>query len=340
MVETMRVIFAKMGRFFFLLLVLTIVEKTVENCGVPNITSSNLMTRDVFDGEFPWQVHVRPDFGRFCSGTIIAECWIVSSANCFTEMTTTIVIETKDVDINMQERVYPIRRLIRHSDYNGTSLENSLALMEVSGPIAFDEYVMSACFPDDERLEFDRFVNCLVIIVEEITQGGPGDAERVLKKILFNHTVPCPNNNLTDIICATASNKDISDCTVNSGDPLMCQYARTNVWTVVGIAALEETVCNSTVIFARTASYITWVKESTELEGKPFIPNLNSEEESTQDASNNKNHANNNVYYEETPSEDCDENIDSRALNKEKKLEAVEMMALFFTQALFIILAI
>ncbi|XP_073413834.1 chymotrypsinogen A-like [Dendrobates tinctorius] len=335
----MRVIFAKMGRFFFLLLLVAIVEKTVENCGVPNIISSNLMTRDVFNGEFPWQVHVRPDFGRLCSGTIIAELWIVSSANCFTEMTSTIVIETKDVDINTQERIYPITRLLRHSDYNGTSLENSLALMEVSDPIAFDEFVMSACFPDDELLKTDRFVNCLVTTVEEITQGGPGDAEWVLKKILFNPTVPCPNKNLTDIICATASNGDISDCTVNSGDPLMCQYARTKVWTVVGIAALEETNCNSTVIFARIASYITWVKESTELEGKPFIPNLNSEEELTQDESNNKKLANS-VYYEETPSEDYDENIDSRPLNKEKRLEAGEMMALFFTQALFIILAI
>ncbi|KAM4040485.1 chymotrypsinogen A-like [Anomaloglossus baeobatrachus] len=329
-----------MGRFLFsLLVIVTIVQKTYENCGVRNIT---LLTSDVSNGEFPWQVQIRPDSGRFCSGTILSEFWIVSSANCFTETTNTILMETGDMSINTQESVSPIRRLIRHSDYNGTSLENSLALLESSNLISFNQFVMPACFPDDELLDINLFVNCLVTIVEESTQGGSADAETVLKKIRFNPTETCSINNLTDIMCATASNAETSDCMVNSGDPLMCQYRRNNAWTVVGIAALEETNCNSAVIFARTASYITWVKESTELEGKPFTPDLNSAQ-SAGDAPNIQNLPNNSVYYnDEPPSEEYDEKPDIKSLNKARKLETEEMMVLFlfYTQTLFIILTI
>ncbi|XP_075720596.1 inactive serine protease 54-like isoform X2 [Rhinoderma darwinii] len=343
-----------MGRFFYLLLLIW----ANLGCGVRKITSSHFMEHEASSGEFPWQVFLKPDSGRICSGTIIAEFWILSSAQCFTETTTTILMEAGELNLGFQGKVYPIRKLIRHTDYDGTSSNNTLALLETTNPIMFNDMVLPACYPEDDLLDADLLVNCWVTTMKESTQDGSDNTASVLKKIQFVPIQPCPINNVTDIICATASNVGISDCTVNSGDALMCQYVTNKAWIVVGTAAIEKTDCNTTVIFTRTASYITWLKESTETEGKPIIPETNSEDltektsnedlaDLTEGTLKEEDPVHYTVYsHEEIPSIERTEvriqehSTVKQAPNKESKLETEKMLtiSLFYTQAFLVFL--
>ncbi|XP_071996788.1 inactive serine protease 54-like [Engystomops pustulosus] len=261
-----------MGRFFFLLLlILTLLGKTHEDCGVRKTTSHNAMENEASSGEFPWQVFLKPDSGRLCLGTIIGEYWILSSAQCFTETTTTIVMKAGELNLDFQGKVYPIRKLIRHGGDNEVSADFPLALLETSEPIAFNDMVLPACYPSDELLDVNHLVNCWVTTMKETTQDKPENTSNVLKKIQINPLQPC-DLNMTKVICASTRNAE--NCTVSSGDALMCQCVRNKAWAVVGIAAAEKTDCGTSMLFARTASYITWLKESTEKEGKPIIPQI------------------------------------------------------------------
>lgn len=80
-------------------------------------------------------------------------------------------MEAGELNLVFEGKVYPIRKLIRHADYNETSLDNTLALLETSEPIMFNDTVLPACYPDDDLLDVSHLVNCWVTTMNKRTQG-------------------------------------------------------------------------------------------------------------------------------------------------------------------------
>ncbi|KAM8945473.1 inactive serine protease 54-like [Pelodytes ibericus] len=241
-------------------------------CGVRKDIAFSSNPFDASLGEFPWQVSVQLGEENICSGTIISEFWIVSAAQCLTELQSALVVEVGVINLNIKGRVYPVKTFVRHREYNADMSHNNIGLLESSQRIQFNDVVQPACYPEDHLLQIDQLTNCWVTSWREQTQASD-DVLTVLQKMAVIPTEPCHFNNMQFIMCAKANDAaDMSDCTVDSGDSLVCQYGENKAWTLVGIVSIASSECDSKIIFARTASYITWIKENTATEGKPVIP--------------------------------------------------------------------
>ncbi|XP_075450870.1 chymotrypsinogen B-like isoform X2 [Ascaphus truei] len=232
------------------------------------------MGNDVALGEFPWQVSLKLGPNHFCSGTIVSDFWVMSSAQCLTSKNTTLIMEVGVINLSISGRVYSISKVVPHTEYNTETSDNNIALLKTTDRITFNDLVQPACFPEDHLLDFDELKNCRVTGWRKKKKDS-SNIETVLQKLSIVPIVPCYVKNMPDVMCANVGEvPGSSDCTVDSGDSLVCQYWGNNAWTLCGVVSMAVSTCEDTIIFARTARYITWMKEVTAMEGKPLIPEI------------------------------------------------------------------
>lgn len=91
----------------------------------------------------------------FCGGTIIHFQYILSASHCFVQdygVTKNIYARVGDWKTNMvgetiYEDNYGILKIIKHPQYNPTTYENDIALLQTDRPILFSRGVGPACLP-------------------------------------------------------------------------------------------------------------------------------------------------------------------------------------------------
>merc|ERR1712018_885036 len=92
--------------------------------------------------EFPWQILMRKS-GRFaCGGILINENWVLTAAHCVSSSTYGLELlagrhqlcTSSCPDEGSTEQRRTVKRVIRHEDYNSRTIDNDVALLEVTKP--------------------------------------------------------------------------------------------------------------------------------------------------------------------------------------------------------------
>ncbi|MCB0116856.1 MAG: trypsin-like serine protease, partial [Caldilineaceae bacterium] len=103
-------------------------------------------------GEWPWQALVNANDGQYtylCGGSLIAPQWVVTAGHCVSSGSTVyapsqmrVVLGEYLRNTNDQTEQFPqVSQVIRHPNYNSSSLDYDIALLRLSSPATLNAYV-------------------------------------------------------------------------------------------------------------------------------------------------------------------------------------------------------
>lgn len=165
-------------------------------------------------------------------------------------------------DHHWQER--KVARCFIHPEYDGVKHFNDIALLELEYPLSINERVRPALLPrqgEELNMELESSYYATVI-------GWGATETNKSSVVLLEAQVPIEDPQLCSTIkrdyprsiCAGAAG--IGPCFFDSGGPLMVQK-KDKQWYVFGLTIHGpevESPCGKGVIFAKTSSFIDWIK--------------------------------------------------------------------------------
>ncbi|XP_071854043.1 uncharacterized protein [Apostichopus japonicus] len=235
-------------------------------------------------GSWPWQAFLQ--FRSIvCGAVLVSNKWAVTAAHCVSDpgvrdgLEAVILGETDIINGTTTRLTVEVERVILHPGYLGTFVDNDIALLELSVPVEYDDYVRPACIPEGSSFnEEGQYSNCY------ITGWGYTQEEGPLATKLLQANIPLVNQTVCahqlaeqgfmtvteNMICAGADNSNESVCQGDSGGPLVCQEADGR-WTLVGITSwgYECGQQQNPSVFTRVSQYVDYI--SSIVRGDPVV---------------------------------------------------------------------
>nr|XP_033811914.1 transmembrane protease serine 9 [Geotrypetes seraphini] len=194
-------------------------------------------------GEWPWQVSLwlrRKE--HKCGAVLIADKWLLSAAHCFD-----IYSDPKMWSAYMgtpflngiEGRVEKIYRIHRHPFYNGYTLDNDVALLELLAPLTYSTAIKPICLPDPTHIFFEG-TKCFITGWGSTKEGG--STSKQLQKagvsIIGNQTCKkmYPVQISSRMLCAGVLQGGADSCSGDAGGPLACREP-SGRWFLAGITS-------------------------------------------------------------------------------------------------------
>ncbi|XP_040885431.1 tryptase [Toxotes jaculatrix] len=254
--------------------VLTGQGSKAQDCGVAPLNTRIVGGKNATAGSWPWQVsvHYRPLSFHICGGTLISDQWVLTAAHC---------IVTKSPDAwtlyfgretqsgpNVHEVNRTLTQVIVHPDYNNTLFNNDIALMKLSSPVTFTDYIRPVCLASNSS-QFYNSTLCWATGWGRIGKDEPLPASEPLQEVeipvIGNKQCSCnyrpePAANITgNMICAGQENKGA--CQGDSGGPLQCKQG--SAWIQAGITSFGVpcALADFPEVYARVSQFQTWITD-------------------------------------------------------------------------------
>uniref|UniRef100_A0A8C6YI78 Acrosin n=1 Tax=Naja naja TaxID=35670 RepID=A0A8C6YI78_NAJNA len=242
-------------------------------------------------GTWPWLVSLQVPSAKgpqhLCAGSILDAHWVLTAAHCFKSgkrslQSHRIVIGATDIS-NLLDTVQlrSIYRIVPYQEYNPQSEANDIALVELSSPVIFDNYVQPACLPHSTVDSETLFSDCYISGWRMTTQRGK-ETSVILQeaRVKILETSKCNsswwyNGAMSPYtLCARYEDGGIDTCQGDSGGPLMCKTSPTSPFYVVGITSWGKGCGEGTnpEVYTSTQPFLKWIHgEMVKTEGDPAL---------------------------------------------------------------------
>jgi len=241
-------------------------------CGQPKIESDGLGIiggTEAEKGAWPWQVLIQYEDSTTCGGTLIHPEWVVTAARCvyrkeaapgYFTITTGEHDRSKDEGSEMQIKGDSI---YIHPDWDHTTRDNDVALVQLRRPALLGKYIQPACYPSGD----------LPVGTECYITGWGVTAANAIPDVLQQGKLPivsskvCAEKNpdfpiLDSMICGGSGGADeVSGCQGDEGGPLVCKVK--DKWELHGTVSYVPNSCSSQeayTVFSRTDRFKEWMK--------------------------------------------------------------------------------
>ncbi|KAM5151673.1 serine protease 33-like [Mantella aurantiaca] len=247
-------------------------------CGSPAISSRIVGGTDAIDGEWPWQVSVYFQGQHSCGGSLISNQWVLSAAHCFDEPVQLddfkVYLGLNKLDGNANHTVaLDVASIIKNSNYASAGSIGDIALLKLTNPVNFTQYIMPVCLPASS-VSFPCGMDCWVTGWGTLVFNGSGPADGTLQKVMVPlmdyqtcdqmYHVDSSTNSSTVIIqdekiCAGYRNGQKDSCQGDSGGPLVCKVL--GVWYQVGVVSWGDGCAapNRPGVYTLVTAYQDWI---------------------------------------------------------------------------------
>jgi secreted trypsin-like serine protease len=229
--------------------------------------------QEAYAGQFPYMAAIyksTSDGTFFCSGALINNQWILTSAYCVDEAVLFSIdlgaLNLKANEPNRQRFATDIH--VAHPDYNPTTLENDIGLIQLRMPIGFTTYIRPVdLLPSTEVTpNMDGIMTMGWGQINDETAG-------IVDELRYVNLVPLSNeecrlsfgNQIVDSMVCVGGNYNEGFCRGDTGAPLIW-YKNGRYSTHVGVASfISNNGCETPEPsgYTRTFSYIDWINNVT-----------------------------------------------------------------------------
>ncbi|XP_055050405.2 trypsin-3-like [Misgurnus anguillicaudatus] len=238
-------------------------------CGQAPLNTKIIGGQDASAGSWPWQVSVQNNTNghHFCGGSLISHSWVLSAAHCFKSVpanTITVYIgRQSQTGSNPNQKSSGVIQIINHPSYISSKEDNDVALLQLSSPVEFSNYIQPVCLAGTGS-KFGEGTKSW------ITGWGTVNADtNQMPDILQEVQIPIVSDSvcktayvadLTDnMICAGLSQGGKDSCQGDSGGPLVVKNG--TQWIQCGIVSFGQGCAKPGFpgVYSKVANYQNWI---------------------------------------------------------------------------------
>ncbi|XP_067433231.1 transmembrane protease serine 9-like [Thunnus thynnus] len=254
---------------------------SAELCGITPLNTRIVGGEDAPAGSWPWQASLQRFGGHICGGSLINREWVMSAAHCFSSTSTyrwTVSLGRQNLQgKNPNEVSRTVARIILHPNYDSDTNNNDIALLRLSSPVEFTDYIRPVCLAASSSVfnnGTDSWVTGWGAVKEGVSLPFPKTLQEVEVPVLGNRQCNCLNGvgTVTDnMICAgvLAGGKD--SCQGDSGGPMVNQQG--SVWVQSGIVSFGFGCARPNLpgVYSRVSSYQSWINSHITSDKPGFV---------------------------------------------------------------------
>ncbi|KAM9772854.1 chymotrypsin-like protease CTRL-1 [Syngnathus typhle] len=240
-----------------------------QECGIAPLNPRIVGGENASEGSWPWQVSLHFSGSHICGGSVISEEWVLTAAHCIlsTVLDNWLLYFGKlnQSTTNVNEVNRTLSRIIVHPDYDNTTFQNDIALMRLSSPITYTNYIRPICMASNSS-QFNNGTRCWGTGWGKLGANETTVAERLQEveiPIIGNKQCSCvyslvPNAVISDnTICAGEVGRGI--CQGDSGGPVQCKQG--SAWIQAGLASFGiPCAIGFPEAFTRLSFYEDWIR--------------------------------------------------------------------------------
>ncbi|XP_074477020.1 transmembrane protease serine 9-like [Sebastes fasciatus] len=254
---------------------------TTTVCGITPLNTRIVGGEDAPPGSWPWQVSLQKFGSHVCGGSLINREWVMSAAHCFSSTSTSgwqVSLGRQNLQgKNPNERSRTVAKIILHPKYDSSTSDNDIALLRLSKPVKFTDYIRPVCLAASDSVfnnGTDSWVTGWGAVEEGVSLPFPETLQEVEVPVLGNRHCNCLNGvgTVTDnMICAgvLAGGKD--SCQGDSGGPMVNQQG--SVWVQSGIVSFGFGCARPNLpgVYSRVSSYQSWINSLISSDKPGFV---------------------------------------------------------------------
>ncbi|XP_032429416.1 tryptase-like [Xiphophorus hellerii] len=260
-------------------------QAQLKECGFANRNPKIVGGQDASPGRWPWQVSLqRKGFGNpfhQCGGSLITKNWVLTAAHC--------VSGTRPSDLQVSLGRHQLQggntntqvnmgvaQIFVHPGY-GSKTFNDIALLRLSSPVQFTDYIRPVCL----AASGSRFNNGTVSwvtgwgnVAEEVPLPPPQTLQEVKVPVIGNRQCSCSYGNgvITDnMICSGVLSGGKDACQGDSGGPMVNEQRSRWIQSGVVSFGLGCARPNLPGVYTRVSRYQSWINSVIRDEKPGFV---------------------------------------------------------------------
>ncbi|XP_073457116.1 transmembrane protease serine 11D-like isoform X2 [Aquarana catesbeiana] len=248
-------------------------SQTVIDCGVggPLIASKIVGGTDAALGTWPWQASLHLNGNHVCGASLISNTWLTTAAHCFKSNKDvnawTVILGTNQLTSGSG---LSIKTIVIHENYTSGNIFNDIALIELSFPVYFTQYIQPVCLADTLTAVPDNS-SCYVTGWGTLTDGG-ASLPSILQqaRLTIISTSLCSSSQMygaiikPSMICAGYIEGKVDSCQGDSGGPLVALQSN-NRWSLIGIVSFGYgcAIANKPGVYTRVTYFRNWITQKS-----------------------------------------------------------------------------
>ncbi|XP_061667144.1 serine protease 28-like [Syngnathoides biaculeatus] len=245
-------------------------DSQAQECGTAPLNSRIVGGVDAPAGAWPWQVSMHWRGVHVCGGNVIGREWVLTAAHCIPSLDPSPWLlyfgKQNQSTTSPNEVNRAVSQVIVHPEYDSFTRQNDVALMRLSSPLVFTDYIRPICVASRSSA-FNNGTRCWATGWGRLSADEPLEAFERLQEVeipvIGNRECACSytlveNASIaSNMLCAGEENR--GTCQGDSGGPVQCRQGST--WILAGVASFGVPCARRFFpeVFARVSVYQDWI---------------------------------------------------------------------------------